>query len=68
VGVGIDKAGRENPPVSLYNLAAHILGEWPDCANDAGIESYIRCLSFGAATVEHANVPDKRVTKRHMAW
>jgi hypothetical protein len=40
----------------------------PDGANDAGIESYIRCLCFGAATVEHANVPDKRVTRRHMAW
>jgi hypothetical protein len=68
VGVGIDKAGGENPPISVHNLAAHVLGELPDCANDAGIESYIRCLCFGAATVEHANVPDQRVTKRHMAW
>jgi hypothetical protein len=68
MGVGIDKTGRENPPISVHNLAAHVLGELSDGANDAGIESDIRCLCFGAATVEHANVPDKRVTKRHMAW
>jgi hypothetical protein len=68
MGVGVDKAGRENPSISFYNLPAHVLGELPDRANGAGIESNIRCLGFGAATVEHANVPDKRVTKRHMAW
>jgi hypothetical protein len=68
VGVGIDKAGRENPSVSVYYVPAYVLGELPDRANDAGSESYIRCLCFGSATVEHANVPDKRVTRRHMAW
>jgi len=68
VGVGIDKAGGENQSASVDYLPAHVLGELPDRANDAGSESYIRCLCFGAAAVEHANVPDKRVTKRHMAW
>jgi hypothetical protein len=66
--VRIDKARREDSSVSVYYALAHILGELPDRANDAGIERHIRSLCFGATTVEHANVPDKRVTKRHMAW
>ena len=62
------KPGERTRPSPSVTFRAHVLGELPDRANDAGVDSYIRSLGFGATAVEHANVPDKRVTKRHMAW
>ena len=68
VGVHIDKAGRKDLSGSIYYVPAHILGELPDRANDAGIERYIRSLCFGATTVEHTDIPNQSVKIRHRAW
>jgi hypothetical protein len=68
VGVDIDESRREDLPFSLCNLPGNVMWELSDRANGTGVDSDICGLRLGATTVENANVPDKRVTIRHMAW
>jgi hypothetical protein len=67
VGVDIDEPRREDLPFSLRNLPGNVMCELPDRANGTGVDSDICHLRLGATTVKNANIPDKRVTMRHMA-
>ncbi len=62
------KPGESTRPSPSVTCLAYVLRELPDRADDAGIDGDIGGLRLGATAVEHAHIPDKRVTMRHRAW